>query len=198
MPISQIVTNSIANEAVVEADLANGAVTSAKLAAAQTLSVNGITFPATQVPSASANTLDDYEEGTFTPSYTSAGISAITYGSGRNGYYTKVGRLVTITINIMTDSITVTNGSSVVTVSGLPFTASGATESNNAIAVGTSARWTSNPPNGGVVGSNSTSITIYRNYFTTAADSTQNTVSDMPTGGGNNNILRLTATYFTA
>jgi hypothetical protein len=30
-----------------------------------TPSLNGITFPATQVASADANTLDDYEEGTF-------------------------------------------------------------------------------------------------------------------------------------
>jgi hypothetical protein len=30
-----------------------------------TPSLNGITFPATQVPSADANTLDDYEEGTW-------------------------------------------------------------------------------------------------------------------------------------
>jgi hypothetical protein len=32
-----------------------------------TPSLNGITFPATQVASADANTLDDYEEGTWTP-----------------------------------------------------------------------------------------------------------------------------------
>jgi hypothetical protein len=57
MPISQINTNSIANGAVVAADIASG----------QTFSLNGITFPATQVPSADANTLDDYEEGTWTP-----------------------------------------------------------------------------------------------------------------------------------
>jgi hypothetical protein len=38
---------------------------------------NGITFPATQSASSNANTLDDYEEGTFTPTPT-----AITVNSG--------------------------------------------------------------------------------------------------------------------
>jgi hypothetical protein len=58
----------------------------------------GIQFPATQVSSADANTLDDYEEGTWTPS--------ISFGSGSAtvssvaGTYTKIGRLVTVTVNI--------------------------------------------------------------------------------------------------
>jgi hypothetical protein len=157
----------------------------------------GIKFPASQDPSSDANTLDDYEEGTWTPSYESAGISAVTYGTGRNGYYTKVGRLVTVTINIMTSAVTVTNGSNVVTISGLPFTASSATESGNAITIAEAARWTSNPPSGGIIARTSTSIILYRTYFTTADDAVQNTVSDMGTVAGNKNILRLTATYFT-
>ena len=45
---------------------------------------------------AAANALDDYEEGTFTPSVTfDVGGSGITYGT-RSGTYTKIGRLVTI------------------------------------------------------------------------------------------------------
>ena len=72
-----------------------------------------ITFPATAVPSADANCLDDYEEGTWTPS---VGGTA-TYTS-RAGSYTKIGRLVyfetTFEIN------TIGNGSPAV-VTGLPF-----------------------------------------------------------------------------
>jgi hypothetical protein len=50
---------------------------------------DGIRFPATQVPSSNANTLDDYEEGTWTPV-----VGGVTLtGAGR---YTKVGRLVSI------------------------------------------------------------------------------------------------------
>jgi len=60
-----------------------------------TPTLNGITFPATQVPSADANTLDDYEEGTWTPTAvggTSAGTT--TYVGSPLGFYTKVGNLV--------------------------------------------------------------------------------------------------------
>ncbi len=54
-----------------------------------------VAFPATQVASADANTLDDYEEGTFTlalASHTATG-SGQSYSSN-TGTYTKIGRLV--------------------------------------------------------------------------------------------------------
>ena len=50
----------------------------------------GVTFPATQSASTSANTLDDYEEGTFSP--TIEGWTG-TY-STQFGVYTKIGNLV--------------------------------------------------------------------------------------------------------
>jgi hypothetical protein len=56
-----------------------------------------ITFPATQNPSSDANTLDDYEEGTFTPTVSFQTGSA-TYTS--SGTYTKVGRLVLCHVRI--------------------------------------------------------------------------------------------------
>ena len=62
--------------------------------AGQVIQVNGITFPATQVSSADANTLDDYEEGTWTPNQ-GAGLTVVgTFTS--NGSYTQIGRMVTI------------------------------------------------------------------------------------------------------
>ena len=60
----------------------------------------GITFPATQSASSDANTLDDYEEGTFTPTLTfGGGSTGITYNA-QAGRYTKVGRLVTVSFTI--------------------------------------------------------------------------------------------------
>ena len=73
----------------------------------------GITFPATQSDSSSANTLDDYEEGTWTP--TLGGTA--TYGT-QLGYYTKVGRVVTAQCQLNVTSIG-TGSTSV--ISGLPF-----------------------------------------------------------------------------
>jgi len=56
----------------------------------------GITFPATQSASTDANTLDDYEEGTWniTVSY-SGSTSGVTYAA-RTGYYTKMGNVVMV------------------------------------------------------------------------------------------------------
>ena len=78
---------------------------------------NGITFPATQVPSADANTLDDYEEGTFTPVF-----SNITVGNGTAyGRYTKIGNIVNFSLGIVLGSTSSITGD-VFNISGLPFT----------------------------------------------------------------------------
>ena len=48
---------------------------------------------------AEANALDDYEEGTFTPSYTVAGGGSVTGVSSTNvGTYTKIGNMVTVAV----------------------------------------------------------------------------------------------------
>ena len=59
------------------------------------LSGGQIQFPATQSPSADANTLDDYEEGTWTPTITFAtpGNLSVAYTT-QSGSYTKIGRMV--------------------------------------------------------------------------------------------------------
>jgi hypothetical protein len=75
----------------------------------------GITFPATQSASSDANTLDDYEEGTWTPS---VGGNA-SYNS-REGNYVKIGKQVTVNGSINVDAI---GTGSAHTVSGLPFSA---------------------------------------------------------------------------
>jgi hypothetical protein len=77
----------------------------------------GITFPATQSASSNANTLDDYEEGTWTPSSPTSGYVL----SEAVGVYTKVGRLVTVQFSVMFSSVAGTNSSVVFT--GLPFAA---------------------------------------------------------------------------
>ena len=64
-------------------------------AATPSASGAGITFPATQSASTNANTLDDYEEGTWTPNQGS-GI-AITGAFSSAGTYTKIGNLVYVT-----------------------------------------------------------------------------------------------------
>jgi hypothetical protein len=74
----------------------------------------GITFPATQSASSDANTLDDYEEGSWTPSV--GGTATYTAQSGR---YTKIGNKVFIEGIITINTI---GTGSVGDISGLPFT----------------------------------------------------------------------------
>lgn len=52
-----------------------------------------IKFPATQVPSADPNTLDDYEEGTWTPAFSVSAGGSVTF-TVIEAKYVKVGRLV--------------------------------------------------------------------------------------------------------
>jgi hypothetical protein len=78
----------------------------------------GIAFPATQSASSDANTLDDYEEGTWTPTI-STGITSPTY-SRQVGRYTKIGNLVHVQLSIETSGGT-RNANSLV-IGGLPFT----------------------------------------------------------------------------
>jgi hypothetical protein len=71
-----------------------------------TPSLNGITFPATQVASADANTLDDYEQGTWDVTLIPGTSGSITVETGFNlGQYTKIGRLVTITFGLIVNSV---------------------------------------------------------------------------------------------
>jgi len=57
---------------------------------------SGITFPATQSASTDANTLDDYEEGTWTPRLADASSGGNSNTTNSAGWYTKIGNQVTI------------------------------------------------------------------------------------------------------
>jgi len=80
----------------------------------------GITFPATQSASTDANTLDDYEEGTFTPTLTAA--SGSNGGLTATGSYTKIGRLVYVSLGLTGISKGTLSGQ--LSVGGLPFSVS--------------------------------------------------------------------------
>jgi len=93
-----------------------------------TTSGAGITFPATQSASSDANTLDDYEEGSWTPTL-SFSSGSILY-QDRVGQYTKVGNLVTVSFWVRVG--TTSSPSGVLSISGLPFNSNG-TQSRPAV-----------------------------------------------------------------
>jgi len=70
-----------------------------------------IKFPSTNIPSADANTLDDYEEGTFTP--TLSGFSGT--GITTDANYTKIGRVVYCSVTIFPSSGNMTASSMTIT-----------------------------------------------------------------------------------
>ena len=80
--------------------------------------VGQIKFPATQNASADANTLDDYEEGTWTPALAVSVSGSITM-STQEGVYTKIGQTVFFSCRFSTASISSPTGT--ITVTGLPF-----------------------------------------------------------------------------
>jgi hypothetical protein len=92
---------------------------------------SGVSFPATQSASTDANTLDDYEEGTWTPNV--GGTATYTLQDGR---YVKVGQNVFCTGKLI---INVLGTGSASTISGLPFTQQAT--SNGLTGTGTPSFW---------------------------------------------------------
>jgi len=80
----------------------------------------GIAFPATQSASSDVNTLDDYEEGTWTPTVTSGSGTITTLTTA--GQYRKIGSLV-----VLQFQYNITNngtGSGYISITNLPFSGS--------------------------------------------------------------------------
>lgn len=89
---------------------------------------------------AEANKLDDYEEGTFTPSFSPASGSVV--HSGNTGVYTKIGNSVTITVALSLTSVSSPSGN--LNITGLPFTAISGEAGNAAITIALARTFTDN------------------------------------------------------
>ena len=85
------------------------------------LTTNGqVAFPATQNPSSDVNTLDDYEEGTWTPVMGGSGGTSGQSYSTQVGYYVKIGKQVTVTWTTTISTVGTITGN--LQIQGLPFT----------------------------------------------------------------------------
>ena len=91
--------------------------------------VDGLCFGS---DTAAANALDDYEEGTFTPTINSGFTASYDSQAGR---YTKVGNVVHFFINIDLSSISGSSSDTYAEVRGLPFTATNTGNIDNAVTV---------------------------------------------------------------
>ena len=79
-----------------------------------------VAFPATQSASGDANTLDDYEEGTWTPVIGGSGGQSGQAYTTQSGTYTKIGRAVTLYFYVLLSTKGTISGSYVY-ISGAPF-----------------------------------------------------------------------------
>jgi hypothetical protein len=118
MSKTQIVTGGITDGTIATGDIADDAITTAKIG-----TLTEIGFNATQSASADANTLDDYEEGTWTPDITD-GTNAMSINVA-NGYYTKIGNRVYC--NGAVGSSSLGSASGAISLRNLPFTSSSST-----------------------------------------------------------------------
>lgn len=120
------------------------------------LTANGLTFPATPVLSADPNTLDDYEEGIWTPVYQSIDIYngdiTLTYNSiFTKGSYRKIGSVVYVLFRINVSSVSVTGSTSgEIYIEGFPH----APDPSNPlfspqITIGFATGWTTSAPSFG-------------------------------------------------
>jgi hypothetical protein len=126
--------STVAATTVVASSTIKGATTIAVGNATPSASGAGITFPATQSASTDANTLDDYEEGTWTPTQGSGVTRSGSLAIG--GTYTKIGRVVYVK-GYLGATVSVTSVGEL--VSGLPFAADYSTlggATNNASNIG--------------------------------------------------------------
>jgi hypothetical protein len=101
----------------------------------------GIAFPATQSQSNDVNTLDDYEEGTWTPTLSGA-FSSLTYSS-QQGRYIKIGSFVYATFFVQINAVS--GGSGNMSLGGAPF-ASASSGPNPGGYVSLVNGWTTNNP----------------------------------------------------
>lgn len=149
------------------------------------LADGGLTFNG---DTAAANALDDYEEGTFTPTAFGVTTAGTTTYSGQNGYYTKIGRQVTVSLYLSYTSMT---GTGTLKIGGLPFAIGNLTENYPVgSCIASAVNWTGGTylqANGIINESN-----MYIVYITDdAAADVQQCVDE----SGN---YRITMTYFTA
>ena len=154
----------------------------------------GIDFSASPHQQATSELLDDYEEGTWTPSLEfGSSATGITYTS-RGGTYTKIGRQVTVNFEITLSDKGSQAG--VARIDGLPFSVANLMSGTTLQANGPCGFWDNVTDSSYIVFSALTDTNELRiGHTLDKLDETQNMVN---TDFNDNSFLRGSITYFTA
>jgi len=151
-------------------------------------------FPASQNASSDANTLDDYEEGSWSPTAIANGGTGSPNHITQYGRYVKIGRQVTLQCYLVFTKNTMSGGG--LAIGGLPFTSAAGQPFNNAMGM-----WYLPGGSPGYVyvslylDAGVTVINTER-LFTQGIDSTQNNILISELGPTSNQYLAFMLTYF--
>jgi hypothetical protein len=146
-------------------------------------------------PGASTELLNDYEAGTFTPIFTTDGVTftSVTY-STQTGRYLKIGQMVYVSIYLFSNVIDATGASGNVMIGGLPFAVENANGST--FDVGFARLWNANTPRGSI--GNAANASLKLTYTPNATgDMALIQISDMALIGPDRNGIFISGCYRT-
>lgn len=146
----------------------DGSVESARFDASGNLaftSGNGIDFSAT-AGTGTSELFDDYEEGTWTPEYTTSNgdYASVSYVF-QLGSYRKIGSLVFITLSLRTSAVDKTGATGFLHIKNLPFTPAAQNQGSASMSVSYSTIFNSIRPMGAYIKNNET--LMYLTYIAT-------------------------------
>ena len=159
---------------------------------------SGLTFGG---DTAAANALDDYEEGTWTPTYrvNTGTHPTVTYNTDSTvGVYVKIGVFVHIQGRIRTNATS--GGSGNLALGGLPFTNTSGSNYYSTANIGFTNQWAAdNFPVSGYIAPNNQEILLLKGRSSDHRDGKGLVISvDNLTNGTNQNDIIFSATYRTA
>jgi hypothetical protein len=163
--------------------------------------ISGINFTDTPA-SSNVNILDDYLEGTWTPTLTTDGtdFTSVTYDAITGGRYTKIGNVVHVQGAIRTDAVNTAGATGFVVIGGLPFTSVGNSAGTNdgyaAGSISTTSGFVTNQPCAGLIFNGTTRMHLLTRAASNGATSFM-AVADAGTGA-NANAVQFSATYIAA
>ena len=144
--------------------------------------------------------LDDYEEGTWTPTYTTAtgdGFGTIAYDSVTKGHYTKIGNQVFVHGRIKTTEFNAGTATGSIRIGNLPYgTASIGTQAGGNCIIGRSHLFDGYMPVTGQVLNNNTQIQLIKHTDPTAIQTTFG-IGLMTSGTVTGNDVAFSAMYWT-
>jgi hypothetical protein len=148
---------------------------------------NGFSFSGGIALSGGSSYLNNYEEGTWTPTYTTDGVNftSVSYTT-QIGKYIRVGNLVTIFVQLMSSAITVGSASGNLVIGGLPYSVSAGT--NGSLPVVATANFTTQSPFAMSADAGGSVLSLWYPTFLTAGINTKLAFSNANTGAFGNQL----------